>query len=97
MSKQAGKGGAIDTRPNPFRNVVRSAQALPDFSSADNFGNTVDKIIGAGCGVILAATRDHGAIVITVLDGDTRHRTYCSSSTELEEALDSLNDYYTAP
>lgn len=95
--KQSGKGGEIDTRPNPFRNVASHAQTRPDVANSDNFGHVVDKILGAGCGVIIASTRDGGALVLTVLDGDTRHRTYCSNDTELEEALDSLNDYYTAP
>lgn len=94
---ELGKGGNIDTRPNPFRKMVRETQTLPNLGGSDNFGNTVDKILGAGCGLIIAGTRDGGAVVLTVLDGDTRHRTYCSSDTELEEALDSLNDYYTAP
>jgi hypothetical protein len=95
--QENGKGGNIDTRPNPFRNVVRHSQTRPDLASASDLGPVIDKIISAGCGVILASTRDGGAIVLTVLDGDTRHRTYCASDTELEEALDSLNDYYTAP
>lgn len=95
--KQNGKGGNIDSRPNPFRNVAARASAGPDLSDNANLGHVVDKILSAGCGIILARTRDGGALVITVLDGDTRHRTYCSDDTELEEALDSLNDYYTAP
>ena len=90
-----GKGGNIDTRPNPFRNVATHPQTRAEFASYSVLGLVIDKIISAGCGVILAGTRDGGALVITVLDGDTRHRTYCSNDTELEEALDSLNDYYS--
>lgn len=95
--KENGKGGNIDSRPNPFSSATRQAQTCPDVGSSDDFGHTVDKILSAGCGLIIARTRDNGALVLTVLDGDTRHRTYCSNNTELEEALDSLNDYYTAP
>jgi hypothetical protein len=99
MSKKTenGKGGNIDTRPNPFRAVARHTQARPDLANYSTLGLVLDKIVSAGCGVIIASTRDGGAIVFTVLDGDTRHRTYCSDDTELEEALDSLNEYYTAP
>jgi len=42
-------------------------------------------------------TRDGGAMVLTVLDGDNRHRTYCSSTAELEAALESLEAAFTAP
>jgi len=40
--------------------------------------------------VMLGSTRDGGAVVITVFDGEQRHRTYCSNDHELENAFASV-------
>lgn len=92
--KQNGKGGNIDVRKNPFG--ARPARQAPYFGDQPDVGNVLDVILSAGCGVILGRTRDGGAVCITVLDGDTRHRTYCANDEELDDALVALKAAFLA-
>jgi hypothetical protein len=86
---EKGKGGLFDTRPNPF-GYQKGTHIAPTLTESDNLGRVFDAVCGNGCALILGHTRDGGALVITVLDGDQRHRTYCSNDNELAGALDAL-------
>lgn len=92
-TKDRGKGGNWETRPNPFAATqkVGTAPSLGDIPSA---GLAFDKVLATGCALMLGYTRDGGALVLTVLDGTERHRTYCSSDAELEEAIKALSFVY---
>lgn len=46
----------------------------------------------SGCAVLISPTSDGGALSVTLYAGDQRHRAYCSSSSELVEALDAVMD-----
>jgi hypothetical protein len=96
-SKNAGKGGNIDTRPNPFGKIQRQTERSFGLADCPDALRMLDTLIQAGCAAIIGATRDGGALVLTVLDGDTRHRTYCSTIEELDEAVTALTIYYTQP
>lgn len=93
--QQTGKGGLWDTRPNPFaQQKGRTAQGhLGDVSG---LGVALDKVLSTGCAIMFGLTRDGGAMVLTVLDGDERHRTYCSNQSELDLAVEALDLVYTA-
>lgn len=93
-SKGRGKGGNFDTRPNPFGNVTPIRPA-PDMAGVSLLGSTLDKVLRAGCALMVGHTRDGGAVVLTVLDGENRHRTYCSSDEELDAAFERLEAMYT--
>ena len=88
-----GKGANFDTRPNPFGAKV--ASIAPAFGDHAELGLAVDNVIRSGCAIILGGTRDGGAVCITVLDGDNRHRTYCSNDTELDRAISALREIYS--
>lgn len=91
---QTGKGGNFDTRNNPF-GKLRVVGTAPSFTDVSDLATVLDAVCRSGCAVMLGHTRDGGALVFTVLDGDTRHRTYCSSDQELQDAVDALNAMYT--
>jgi hypothetical protein len=57
-------------------------------------GNTIDRILDSGSAVIIGRTRDGGAVVLTVLEGDVRHKTYCSNADELDEAMRAFDEYF---
>ena len=57
-------------------------------------GGVIDSVLLAGAAVMLGATRDGGAVIITIFDGENRHRTYCSNERELESAWASINAAY---
>jgi len=46
----------------------------------------------AGCAVLISPTSDGGALSVTLYAGEQRHRAYCSSSSELQDALDAVGD-----
>lgn len=89
-----GKGGNFDSRPNPFAGKATRGKA-PRLSDALHVAGVLDEVMDTGCAVMLGHTRDGGALCITVLDGDTRHRTYCSDDGELADAVNSLHETFT--
>lgn len=90
-----GKAGLWDTRPNPFKEMV-GGQASAHLGDVQGFGLACDKILASGCAFMLGRTRDGGAVVLTVLDGENRHRTYCATQAELERAIESIDFVYTS-
>lgn len=88
-----GKGDNWDSRPNPFASTKSVAHA-PSLGDIPTLGLALDKVLSAGCAVLVGHTRDGGALVLTVLDGDQRHRTYCSTDVELDAAVKSLSFVY---
>lgn len=63
---------------------------------AARIGDIVCDVIGSGLGVILAPTRDGGAVSITLLDGEDREKGYAGDSEQLDGLLDALGDFATA-
>lgn len=49
-------------------------------------------VVENGCALMVSATRDKGALCLTLLDGDKRHRVYPASAPELVAALTDLRD-----
>jgi len=90
-----GKGGDFSTRKNPFT-ARKSAGVRPRLDEVSSVGTAIDAILDAECAVIIGSTRDGGALVITILDNDERHRTYCSNPEELEEAITEVIMLYKA-
>jgi hypothetical protein len=93
-SGENGKGGNFDTRRNPFSDKPGKKGGAPELASEASIGGTIDAVLRAGCALMLGHTRDGGALVITVLDGDDRHRTYCSNDEELDAAVRALANMY---
>ena len=91
---ESGKGGNFETRKNPFGLNLVPKGGAPDFASVKNMGAVIDALVKAGCAIMLGRTRDEGALVLTILDGDDRHRTYCSSEEELDAAFDAMAEMY---
>jgi hypothetical protein len=89
-----GKGGNFDTRKNPFTAKTVRKGGAPDIASAIGLGPALDALLKAGCAFMVGRTRDEGALVLTVLDQDDRHRTYCSTEEELDEAITALSMMY---
>lgn len=44
-------------------------------------------VVEHGCALMIGATRDKGAISLTLLDGNDRHRVYPTDVQELHQAL----------
>jgi len=84
-----GKGGDFATRKNPFT-ARKVAGSRPNLDEVSSLGTALDAILDAECAVIIGSTRDGGALVLTILDNDERHRTYCSNPEELEEAINEI-------
>lgn len=90
MSK--GKGGDFATGRNPFQD--RPRQIGPDIGKCPALPSAVGSVLKAECAIIISLTRDGGAVCLTILDGDNRHRTYCSSQAELDDAMQALMQMY---
>lgn len=51
--------------------------------------------ISSGAAVQFSCTRDFGALVITVLDGNDRHKVYPANAQEIAQAVTDLLDSFT--
>lgn len=92
--QESGKGGNFDTRANPFQGSTHRQDSSADYTEVPNLGKALQVLIAAGCACILGGTRDGGAMVVTILDGEQRHRTYCSTSEELADAFSRIEEMY---
>lgn len=45
------------------------------------------RVVGAGDALLLSLTSDRGALCITILEEERRHKFYCSTPRDLEETL----------
>jgi hypothetical protein len=93
-SGEKGKGGNFDTRRNPFLDRKAVKGNAPELASVVGLGLVLDKVLRGGNAVMLGHTRDGGALVITILDGDLRHKGYNASEEELEAAFQALEEMY---
>jgi hypothetical protein len=93
--KQTGKGGNFESKRNPFLRAVDNEAHAPAFAEHPILGGAIDLVLRAECAIILGRTRDGGAVVLTILDGEDRHRTYCSNPSELSEALRAVVELYS--
>lgn len=84
-----GKGGNFDTRKNPFTQAGNNSPG-PALAGVPGLGSVLDLVLQGGAALMVGMTRDHGAVVITIFDGEDRHRTYCSNERELENAFASI-------
>lgn len=89
-----GKGGNFDKRPNPFQNGLHIVAPQISFTDISDIAEVLDVVIAAGCAIMLGRTRDGGALVLTILDGDDRYRTYCANNSELQNAIDAMLKMY---
>lgn len=94
VRKQSGKGGDFDTRPNPFKGSGPNPKSSADFTEVSDIGKALQVLVESGCAIMLGRTRDGGAMVLTILDQDDRHRTYCSNNVELQSAFDAIIQMY---
>ena len=51
--------------------------------------------ISSGAAVQFSCTRDFGALCITVLDGNDRHKVYPTDAQEIAQAINDLRDSFT--
>jgi len=85
--------GEFNTQRNPFVGRGDKGKA-PELSACADIGRACDRVLAMGCAIMLGHTRDGGALVITILDGNDRHRTYCADERELDMACAALYDVY---
>ena len=95
MKKETGKGGNFKSEKNPFRSQTNGKGPL--LQKCPGILTAIDIALGSGCAIIIGKTRDGGAISLTILDGDDRHRTYCATDAELGEAALAIRDTYRTP
>lgn len=78
-------------------NSEKSANAtyrpgLDALSAVDQslLASALHAVVSDGAALMVSATRDQGAICLTLLSGETRHRVYPSTVQELDQALRDL-------
>jgi len=84
-----GRGGSLQTSINPFAGKARP-DARARIEDAPRALAAVDALLDSGCAIIIGKTQDGGAVSITILAGQERHRTYCADQEELNDAFDAI-------
>jgi hypothetical protein len=64
--------------------------------AADKWAAVLSLVVRAQLGITLSATRDGGALSITLLSEDGPQKRYCATPEELDAALGALTDHLTA-
>lgn len=66
--------------------------ALDALSAVDGslFASAVQAAVSDGGAIMVACTRDYGAVCLTLLSGNERAKVYCANAAELAEALTDL-------
>jgi hypothetical protein len=93
-TKENGKGGNFAKGKNPFGKMPDTLQSAPKITECAGLWAGVQCALTAGCAVLVGHTRDGGALCITVLDGDDRYRSYCSTNEEVAAAGQALMQQY---
>lgn len=83
FSKSAGSKVKVDTAAETLR------KSPPKLTL-----DTLALVVSNGAAVILSGTRDGSALVITLLDGDTKDKVYCEDVDDVREALTDLAAAY---
>lgn len=71
-----------------YREALDGLSAVPEGLLA----SALLAVMESGCALMFSATRDKGAIVLTLLNGDARNRVYPANAAELVAALTDLRD-----
>lgn len=71
--------------------------AMNSITSCDAklLAEAIQTVINQGCALTFSMTRDKGAVVITLLDGDQRAKVYVEGAQETTEALSDLKESFT--
>lgn len=93
IKRENGKGENFVKRSNPFQASFKTGTA-PGLDELSNFGSALDAVLTSGCAVLIGHTRDGGAVVLTILDGSERYRTYCTNNDELVAAVKMMHEMY---
>lgn len=95
IKRESGKGENFVKRSNPFQASFKTSTA-PGLDELPNLGLALDVVLNAGCAMLIGHTRDGGAVVLTILDGAERYRTYCTNNDELVAAVKMMHEMYGA-
>lgn len=88
-----GRGGQFKREQNNARKTFSSGTG-PNLDRYGSLGHCIQSVIAAGAYISFGRTTDGGATLIRVLDGDTKLHTYCSSDSEVLEAMEVLENEY---
>jgi hypothetical protein len=54
-------------------------------------GRALDQVTSNGDAMLIARTSDGGAVALTLLEGDDRHKLYATNQDELDRIFDELS------
>lgn len=92
--EEKGRGGNFKGERNPFRQEREQKGQAPEMRESPDMLQALDAALKAGNAVLVGHTRDGGALVITILAGELRFRTYCATTEELDDAATRMIQLY---
>lgn len=98
--RRPSKGTRDASKPNGVAHFSFGANKAnrdtPSLAEVKSLGETLDLICQAGDAILLSSTSDGGAVVVTILSGDAREKTYAGGQAELDAAFLVLFEFYNA-
>lgn len=94
----SGSSKSGSDRRGPGRNVFGASQSVREPGSLEEIkrlGIILDRIVASGDAIMVSSTSDGGAIVVTVLSGDSRQKAYAAGQRELVEVWEQLELAYS--
>lgn len=66
-----------------------------ELAEVPRFAVVADFVIAAGDALMVSHTSDGGAVVVTILSGDSREKAYAAGQMELNDVFDQVEKAYT--
>jgi len=93
--QEVGKGGQFKVERTATN--TRRTGGADSIAGYGSLAEVIECVISAGAYISFGRTSDGGATVIRVLDNNEKLTSYCSSRSDVLEALEALKQRYKAP
>ncbi len=93
MGRDANESTKRRKTASPWASVKRQVGA-GFLADVPGLTATIDRVIATGDAVMFSRTGDGGAVVITLLAGNDRHKAYAADQDELDAAVARLAEAY---
>jgi hypothetical protein len=91
-----GKNGGVSERKSRLSfGASNGARQTPELGKVGRAAEIMDFVIKAGDAIVVSTTSDGGAVVVTVLAGDSREKAYASGQMELDGIFDQIEEAYS--
>lgn len=88
-------GGVSERQPRVRFGASNGNHHIAELGKVSRAAEIMDFVIQAGDAIVVSTTSDGGAVVVTVLAGDSREKAYAAGQLELDGVFDQIEAAYS--